>query len=294
MTAKLIDGKHIAQVIRDKYKMRVEELIKQGIHPGLGVIIVGNDPASRVYVGNKAKACASVGINSKQIELPEDVSEEDLLAEVDKLNNDPEVNGILVQLPLPEHIDVNNVLAKISVEKDVDGFHLYNIGALVTGKMIFPPCTPYGIKCLLEYTNVDIEGKNAVVVGSSNIVGKPMALMLLQMNATVSICNIYTYYLTQYTVLADILIVATGVPGLIKKEMVKPGAVVIDVGINRLPDGRLVGDVDFEGVKEVASYITPVPGGVGPMTITMLLVNTIMAAERSNQIAKPYIDFNIS
>ena len=294
MTAKLIDGKHIAQVIRDKYKTRVDELIKQGIHPGLGVIIVGNDPASRVYVGNKTKACQAVGINSKQIELPDDVSEEDLLAEVDKLNNDPEVNGILVQLPLPEHIDVNNVLAKISVEKDVDGFHLYNIGALVTGKMIFPPCTPYGIKCLLEYTNVDIEGKNAVVVGSSNIVGKPMALMLLQMNATVSICNIYTYYLTQYTVLADILIVAAGVPGLIKKEMVKPGAVVIDVGINRLEDGRLVGDVDFEGVKEVASYITPVPGGVGPMTITMLLVNTIMAAERSNKIAKPYIDFNIS
>ena len=186
------------------------------------------------------------------------------------------------------------MLTKISVEKDVDGFHLYNIGALVTGKMIFPPCTPYGIKCLLEYTNVDVEGKNAVVIGSSNIVGKPMALMLLSMNATVSICNIYTYYLTQYTSLADILIVATGVPGLIKKEMVKPGAVVIDVGINRLPDGRLVGDVDFEGVKEVASYITPVPGGVGPMTITMLLVNTIMAAERSNQIAKPYIDFNIS
>lgn len=294
MAAKLIDGKHIAQVIRDEWKVRVDNLKKQGIHPGLGVIIVGEDPASRVYVGNKTKACESVGINSKQIELPATVSEEDLLAEIDKLNNDQAVNGILVQLPLPEHIDVNKVLGKISVEKDVDGFHLYNIGALVTGKMIFPPCTPYGIKCLLDYTNIDVEGKNAVVVGSSNIVGKPMALMLLQMNATVSICNIYTYYLTQYTCLADILIVATGVPGLIKKEMVKPGAVVIDVGINRLPDGRLVGDVDFEGVKEVASYITPVPGGVGPMTITMLLVNTIMAAERSNKISNAYIDFNIS
>jgi methylenetetrahydrofolate dehydrogenase (NADP+)/methenyltetrahydrofolate cyclohydrolase len=294
MTAKLIDGKHIAQVIRDKWKLRVDELIKKGIRPGLGVIIVGSDPASLVYVGNKTKACESVGISSKQYDLPVTITEEELLAKIDELNNDPAINGILVQLPLPKHIDVNNVLAKISVEKDVDGFHLYNMGALVTGKMIFPPCTPYGIKCLLDYTNIDVEGKNAVVIGSSNIVGKPMALMLLSMNATVSICNIYTYYLTQYTSLADILIVATGVPGLIKKEMVKPGAVVIDVGINRLPDGRLVGDVDYEGVKEVASYITPVPGGVGPMTITMLLVNTIMAAERSNKLAKPYIDFDMA
>ena len=291
MAAKIIDGKHIAQVIRDEWKERVDDLAKRGIHPGLGVIIVGDDPASRVYVGNKTKACESVGIHSEQIELPVTVSEEDLLAEIEKLNNNPAINGILVQLPLPDHIDVNKVLAKISVEKDVDGFHLYNLGALVTGEMIFPPCTPYGIKCLLDYSNINVEGKNAVVVGSSNIVGKPMALMLLQMNATVSICNIYTYYLTQYTTLADILIVATGVPGLIKKEMVKPGAVVIDVGINRLEDGRLVGDVDYDGVKEVASYITPVPGGVGPMTITMLLVNTIMAAERSNKIARPYIDF---
>lgn len=287
MTAKLIDGKKIAQDIRDEWKIRVDNLKKQGIHPGLGVIIVGNDPASRVYVGNKTKACDSVGINSREIELTEDISEAELLKEIENLNNDPSINGILVQLPLPEQIDVNKVLGAISAEKDVDGFHLYNMGALVTGNMIFPPCTPYGIKCLIDSTNIDIEGKNAVVVGSSNIVGKPMALMLLAMNATVSICNIYTYYLTQYTSLADVLVVATGVPGLIKKEMVKPGAVVIDVGINRLADGRLVGDVDFEGVKEVASYITPVPGGVGPMTITMLLVNTIVSAERSNGINNP-------
>lgn len=291
MTAKLIDGKRIAQIVRDQWKQRVDELRQQGIIPGLGVIIVGDNPASKVYVRNKVNACRSIGIHSEVYPLPATVGEQELLEQIERLNNDKSVNGILVQLPLPGHIDVNKVLECISVEKDVDGFHLYNMGALVTGQMIFPPCTPYGIKCLLDHTEIDVSGKNVVVIGASNIVGKPMALMLLQMNATVSICNIHTHYLTQYTSLADILIVATGVPGLIKKEMVKPGAVVIDVGINRLADGRLVGDVDFEGVKEVAGYITPVPGGVGPMTITMLLVNTIMAAERNNKISKPYIDF---
>lgn len=291
MTAQLIDGKQIAHVVREEWKARVLHLAEKGIKPGLGVIIVGNDPASKVYVRNKVNACKSVGIYSEVHELDASISETDLLDNIDALNADDAINGILVQLPLPEHIDVNKVLEHIAVEKDVDGFHLYNMGSLVTGKIIFPPCTPYGIKCLLDHTDIDVTGKNAVVIGSSNIVGKPMALMLLQMNATVSICNIHTHHLTQYTSLADILIVATGVPGLIKKEMVKPGAVVIDVGINRLESGELVGDVDFDGVKQVAGYITPVPGGVGPMTITMLLVNTIMAAERSNKISTSYIDF---
>lgn len=291
MSAKIIDGKRIAHLVREEWHERVEQLKQKGIHPGLGVIIVGDDPASRVYVRNKVNACKNIGIHSETHELPGTIAEQDLLDQIDVLNNDPAINGILVQLPLPKHINVDKVLEHIDVEKDVDGFHLYNIGALVTGRMIFPPCTPYGIKCMLEHTNIDVKGKNAVVIGSSNIVGKPMALMLLQMNATVSICNIHTHHLTLYTALADILVVAAGVPGLIKKEMVKPGAVVIDVGINRLPDGRLVGDVDFDGVKEVASHITPVPGGVGPMTITMLLVNTIMAAERSNKISSAYIDF---
>ncbi len=292
MTAKIIDGKRIAQLVRDQWKRRVDELKSAGIHPGLSVIITGDNPASKVYVRNKVNACKSIGIHSEVHALPESVGEDELLQLIATLNDDPSVNGILVQLPLPPHIDVNKVLECISVEKDVDGFHLYNMGALVTGKMIFPPCTPYGIKCLLDHTEIDVAGRNVVVIGASNIVGKPMALMLLQMNATVSICNIHTHYLTQYTSLADVLIVAAGVPGLVKREMVKPGAVVIDVGINRLADGRLVGDVDFDGVKEVAGYITPVPGGVGPMTITMLLVNTILAAERNNRISKPYIDFD--
>jgi methylenetetrahydrofolate dehydrogenase (NADP+)/methenyltetrahydrofolate cyclohydrolase len=291
MTAKIIDGKKIAHLVREEWKERVEKLKTKGITPGLGVIIVGDDPASRVYVRNKVNACENVGIHSEVHELDASIPQKILLDKIDNLNQDQAINGILVQLPLPEHIDVNDVLAHISVEKDVDGFHLYNMGSLVTGKMIFPPCTPYGIKCLLDYSSIDVEGKNAVVIGSSNIVGKPMALMLLQMNATVSICNINTHHLTQYTSLADILVVATGVPGLVKKEMVKPGAVVIDVGINRLESGQLVGDVDYEGVKHVASHITPVPGGVGPMTITMLLVNTIMAAERTNKISNSYIDF---
>ena len=291
MVAKIIDGKHIAQLVREEWRRRVDQLKQNGIHPGLGVIIVGEDPASRVYVRNKTNACNSIGIHSEVHELSADITEDQLLEQIDILNNDNAINGILVQLPLPAQISVDKVLEHIDVEKDVDGFHLYNIGALVTGRMIFPPCTPYGIKCMLEHSSIDVKGKNAVVIGASNIVGKPMALMLLQMNATVSICNIHTHHLTQYTALADILIVAAGVPGLIKKEMVKPGAVVIDVGINRLADGRLVGDVDYEGVKEVAGFITPVPGGVGPMTITMLLVNTIMAAERRNRISSAYIDF---
>jgi len=280
MTAKIIDGNAIAKVVRAQWKERAERLKSKGVVPGLAVIIVGDNPASQVYVRNKVKACAEAGIYSEKIELPANVSEAGLLKKIEELNANPAIHGILVQLPLPKHIDNNKVLDTISMEKDVDGFHLYNLGALVAGETVFPPCTPYGIQCLLEYLNIPIAGQNAVVVGRSNIVGKPMALMLLQKDATVSICTSKTRDLAQYTILADILVVATGKPGMITAPMVKRGAVVIDVGITRQDDGRLVGDVDFEGVKERAGYITPVPGGVGPMTITMLIANTVQAAER--------------
>ena len=280
MSAQIIDGKAIAIKVREDWKHRANRLKEKGILPGLAVVIVGDDPASQVYVRNKIKACHEVGLYSESHDLPVDISEDMLLKTIGKLNQNPSIHGILVQLPLPEHIDVNKVLETIAVKKDVDGFHLYNMGALIAGNCIFPPCTPYGVQCLLEYSNIPIEGQNAVIVGRSNIVGKPMALMLLQKSATVSVCTSKTRDLKQYTSLADILVVATGRPNLITADMVKPGAAVIDVGINRLPDGTLVGDVDFAGVKEVAGHITPVPGGVGPMTITMLVANTVMAAEQ--------------
>ncbi len=280
MTAKIIDGNAIAKEIRAQWKERAERLKAKGVVPGLAVIIIGDNPASQVYVRNKVRACAEAGLYSEKIELPANVSEAGLLKKIEELNANPAIHGILVQLPLPKHIDNNRVLDTISMEKDVDGFHLYNLGALVAGETVFPPCTPYGIQCLLEYLKIPIAGQNAVVVGRSNIVGKPMALMLLQKDATVSICTSKTRDLAQYTILADILVVATGKPGMITAPMVKRGAVVIDVGITRQDDGRLVGDVDFEGVKERAGYITPVPGGVGPMTITMLIANTVQAAER--------------
>ena len=281
MSAKILDGKAVALAVRKEWKQRVIQLKQRGLIPGLAVIIVGNNPASRVYVRNKIKACHEVGLHSELFELPEDTSEAHLLSTIESLNQNTSIHGILVQLPLPPHIDVNKVLETIDVDKDVDGFHLYNLGALMAGNTIFPPCTPYGVQCLLEYTKIPIEGQNAVIVGRSNIVGKPMALMLLQKNATVCICTSKTRDLKQFTSLADILVVATGKPNLITADMVKPGAVVIDVGINRLADGSLVGDVDFNGVKEVAGYITPVPGGVGPMTITMLVANTVIAAEQT-------------
>ncbi len=281
MTAKIIDGKAIAKTVREEWKEHVDDLKKIGITPGLAVIIVGDNPASRVYVNNKIKACEEVGLHSEVHEMPNDTSEEVLLEQIEDLNNNSQIHGILVQLPLPDHIDDDKVLEAISVDKDVDGFHLYNMGALVVGNTVFPPCTPYGIQCLIERINVPVEGQHAVVVGRSNIVGKPMALMLLQMDATVTICTSKTRNLASITTLADILVVATGKPKMITADMVKKGAVVIDVGINRLEDGRLVGDVDFDAVKEVAGYITPVPGGVGPMTITKLIVNTIQAAQRT-------------
>jgi methylenetetrahydrofolate dehydrogenase (NADP+)/methenyltetrahydrofolate cyclohydrolase len=282
MTARIIDGKAIAAKIRGEQKERILRLQQQhGVRPGLAVILVGSDPASQVYVRNKVTACKDVGIRSELVEMPASATQDQLLSRIDALNTDPQIHGILVQLPLPPQIDVHSVLERIDFHKDVDGFHLYNVGGLVTGNTVFPPCTPYGVSKILEHEKIPVEGRNVVVVGASNIVGKPMALMLMQQEATVCICHKKTRDLGEFTMLADILVVAAGVPGLIVPQMVRTGAVVIDVGINRLPDGRIVGDVDFEGVRQKASAITPVPGGVGPMTIAMLLYNTVQSAERS-------------
>jgi methylenetetrahydrofolate dehydrogenase (NADP+)/methenyltetrahydrofolate cyclohydrolase len=242
---------------------------------------VGSDPASRVYVDKKTKACADVGIASQVHAFDAQVDPNEVLGLIERLNSDKTVHGILVQLPLPAQFNVRDLLEAISQDKDVDGFHLYNVGALVAGQTVFPPCTPFGVQELLRHEKIPVEGQNVVVVGASNIVGKPMGLMLMQQNATICICHAKTRDLAQFTILADILIVAAGKPSLIKAEMVKTGAVVIDVGINRLPNGKLVGDVDFDAVAAKASHITPVPGGVGPMTVTMLLHNTIHSAKRS-------------
>jgi methylenetetrahydrofolate dehydrogenase (NADP+)/methenyltetrahydrofolate cyclohydrolase len=250
--------------------------------PALTVILVGDNPASSLYVRNKIRACAEVGIRSEVIRLPSSETEESLLTRIRSLNEAQDVHGILVQLPLPPHISQRRVLETIAIAKDVDGFHLYNVGGLVIGETVFPPCTPYGVQKILEHEGIDLEGKNVTVVGASNIVGKPLALMLMQREATVAICHAKTRDLAQYTILADILVVAAGQPKLIVAPMVRTGAVVIDVGINFLPNGKLTGDVDFEGVREKASCITPVPGGVGPMTVTMLLENTVAAAERAS------------
>jgi methylenetetrahydrofolate dehydrogenase (NADP+)/methenyltetrahydrofolate cyclohydrolase len=281
MSARIIDGKAVAAKLRVEYRERIKTMVaERGTRPGLTVILVGEDPASQVYVRNKIRDCAEVGIRSELIELPTTIPEAELLARIDALNADTNVHGILIQLPLPRHVEIRKVLERISVDKDVDGFHLYNVGGLVTGHQVFPPCTPYGVQKLLEHENIELDGRNVVVVGASNIVGKPTAMMLMQQDATVSICHKKTRDLGQYTLLADILVVAAGVPGLIVPQMVRTGAVVIDVGINRLPDGRIVGDVDFEGVRRKASFISPVPGGVGPMTRAMLLHNTLLSAER--------------
>lgn len=287
MTARIIDGKAIAKKVRAEWKTRVEGLVRRGVVPGLAVVIVGDNPASKVYVSHKTKACAETGIRSEVHAFAGDATEAAVLERIAKLNADPRVHGILVQLPLPAHIDTRKLLEAISVHKDVDGFNLYNVGSLVAGESVFPPCTPYGVLCMLEYSDIPIAGQNVVVVGASNIVGKPMASMLTKRDATVATCHIKTRDLAQWTILADILVVAAGKPNLITAPMVRTGAVVIDVGINRLPDGRLVGDVDFEAVKEKASWISPVPGGVGPMTVTMLLVNTIKAAERAAGLGDP-------
>jgi methylenetetrahydrofolate dehydrogenase (NADP+) / methenyltetrahydrofolate cyclohydrolase len=281
MTAKIIDGIAIAREVRIGIAARAAILKSHGVLPALTVIMVGDDPASAVYVRNKVRACREAGIKSEVVRLPADVSEESLLSEIRALNDSPDVHGILVQLPLPPHISPRHVLETISIAKDVDGFHLYNVGGLVIGQTVFPPCTPYGVQKILEHEGIDLEGKNVTVVGASNIVGKPLALMLMQREATVAICHAKTRDLAQYTILADILVVAAGHPNLIVAPMIRTGAVVIDVGINFLANGKLTGDVDFEGVRRKASLITPVPGGVGPMTVTMLLENTVAAAERA-------------
>ncbi len=283
MVAKVIDGHAVARQVREACRLQTQALAARGVTPGLAVIIVGDDPASRVYVANKVKACNEVGLRSTVYAFAADTPDAQVEAEILRLNADPRVHGILVQLPLPKHFDGKRVLAAIASDKDVDGFHLYNVGSLVQGETLFPPCTPFGVQKMLEYENIPVEGQNVVVVGASNIVGKPMALMLMQKDATVCICHAKTRDLAQFTILADILVVAAGRPNLILPQMVRTGAVVIDVGINRLPDGRLVGDVDFEGVRQKASYISPVPGGVGPMTVTMLVHNTVQSAQRSAQ-----------
>ena len=280
MTAKIIDGKEISQVVRDEYRHRADKLKDKGILPGLAVIIVGDNPASRVYVRNKIKACHEVGLHSEVHDMPEDATEDMVLKQIEDLNHSTKIHGILVQLPLPANIDEKKVLEAISADKDVDGFHYHNLGALLTGNMIFPPCTPYGVMRMLDFMNIPLEGKEAVVVGRSNIVGKPMAIMLLEKSATVTICTSRTQDLNAHTSRADILVVATGRAEMITGDMIKEGATVIDVGINHDAEGRLVGDVEFESASQKAAYITPVPGGVGPMTIAILMANTVLSAER--------------
>ena len=281
MTAQIIDGNALSRQLRADVAQRAAALKARGITPGLAVVLVGDNPASQVYVRNKVKACADAGLHSVLEKYDADMSEAALLARVESLNKDPAIHGILVQLPLPAHIDAQKVIEAISPANDVDGFHAASAGALMTGTPGFWPCTPYGCMKMLESIGYSLKGKHAVVIGRSNIVGKPMALMLLQQSATVTICHSATANLKSMTLQADVIVAAVGKRNVLTADMVKPGAVVIDVGMNRNDEGKLCGDVDFEGVKEAASWITPVPGGVGPMTITMLLVNTLEAAEIS-------------
>lgn len=280
--AKIIDGKAISAEIRDELKSRTAALLERtGVQPGLAVVLVGDDPASQIYVRNKQRACEQVGFRSEQVLLPVDTTQAELRAVIARLNAAPEIHGILVQLPLPPQLDEREIIMLIDPEKDVDAFHPVNVGRLVSGGYSLAPCTPAGIMQLLRRSGIEVAGHECVVVGRSNIVGKPMALLLLEANGTVTVCHSHTVGLTEICRRADILVSAVGRPGFITADMVKPGAAVIDVGINRLPDGRVVGDVDFPTVEPVAGTITPVPGGVGPMTITMLLENTLRAAERA-------------
>jgi methylenetetrahydrofolate dehydrogenase (NADP+)/methenyltetrahydrofolate cyclohydrolase len=276
----IIDGKKVSEHIRAQIADGVEKLKSEtGVTPGLAAVLVGDDPASEIYVRNKRKACANAGMYSEEHKLPAETTEEELLKLVDSLNNDPNIHGILVQLPLPDHINETKVLRAVTPLKDVDGFHPYNVGLLVEGNPRFISCTPHGIIKMLEFYNIDITGKQAVIVGRSNIVGKPVSMLLLHRHATVTICHSRTKPLDEVTRRADILVAAIGRANFITADMVKEGAVVIDVGINRNEEGKLTGDVDFEGVSEKASFITPVPGGVGPMTISMLLWNTLESAK---------------
>ncbi len=279
--AAIIDGVALSAQLREDVTRRTQALKARGITPGLAVVLVGDNPASQVYVRNKVKACADSGLHSVLERYDADMTEAALLARIDALNKDPSIHGILVQLPVPAHIDANKVIEAISPAKDVDGFHIASAGALMVGQPGFLPCTPYGCMKMLESIGYDLRGKHAVVIGRSNIVGKPMAMLLLQKNATVTICHSATKDLKAMTLQADVIVAAVGKRNVLTADMVKPGAVVIDVGMNRTPEGKLCGDVDYEGVRQVASHITPVPGGVGPMTITMLLVNTLESAERS-------------
>ena len=295
MTARLINGAEVAAQIREELKERVKATVAKGVQPFLSVVLVGEDPASISYVTSKAKGCADVGMHEETIRMPAATSEAEVLKVIDRLNKDDKVHGILVQLPLPKHIDEKQVLYRILPAKDVDGFHPLNVGKLLIGEPDFLPCTPHGVQQLLVRSGNNPEGKHVVICGRSNIVGKPLAAILIQKkkgaNATVTMCHTGTKDMSKYTLQADILVAAMGVPRAINADMVRPGAVVIDVGVNRIVDPskekgfRLVGDVDFDAIKEKASFITPVPGGVGPMTVTMLLVNTVRAAERKAGIA---------
>lgn len=286
MVAVIIKGNEVAEKKRAQLTEEVVKLKEQGIVPGLAVILVGEDPASRSYVKGKEKGCEQVGIYSELIELPETITEERLLAEIDRLNGDDRINGILVQLPLPKHIEEKAIIERISPEKDVDGFHPISVGRMMTGQDTFLPCTPHGIVELVKETNLDISGKHVVVIGRSNIVGKPVGQLFLNENATVTYCHSKTQNIKELSKLADILIVAVGRPKMITADYIKEGAVVIDVGVNRLETGKLCGDVDFDNMLDVAGYITPVPKGVGPMTITMLLHNTVESAKRAGVVCK--------
>ncbi|MDA1599533.1 bifunctional methylenetetrahydrofolate dehydrogenase/methenyltetrahydrofolate cyclohydrolase FolD [Bacillus cereus] len=286
MVAVIIKGNEVAEKKRAQLTEEVVKLKAQGIVPGLAVILVGEDPASRSYVKGKEKGCEQVGIYSELIELPETITEERLLAEIDRLNGDDRINGILVQLPLPKHIEEKAIIERISPEKDVDGFHPISVGRMMTGQDTFLPCTPHGIVELVKETNLDISGKHVVVIGRSNIVGKPVGQLFLNENATVTYCHSKTQNMKELTKLADIIIVAVGRPKMVTADYIKEGAVVIDVGVNRLETGKLCGDVDFDNVLDVAGYITPVPKGVGPMTITMLLHNTVESAKRAGVVCK--------
>jgi methylenetetrahydrofolate dehydrogenase (NADP+)/methenyltetrahydrofolate cyclohydrolase len=280
MTAQLIDGKTVAAELKADLKNQIEEKLAKGHRqPGLAVILVGNDPASSIYVRNKREACDQVGIQSWHHSLPEDINDEQLIALIHQLNQDDQVDGILLQLPLPKHIHTNKILDEIAPHKDVDGFHPYNLGRLAQRRPLLRPCTPSGIIMLLDHIHQEYKNRHAVIVGASNIVGRPMALELLIAGSTVTVCHRFTHDLSYFVKQADIVIAAVGKPHLIKGEWIKPGATVIDVGITRLPDGTLCGDVEFEAAKERAAFITPVPGGVGPMTVAVLLRNTLLAAE---------------
>jgi len=280
MAAQILNGNEISQEIKEQLKKEVAEITAKGIQPGLAVVLIGEDPASKVYVGRKAKGCEEIGVYSEVHRLPEDTKEEDLLAVIDQLNKSDKIHGILVQLPLPKHINEKAVINSISHEKDVDGFTPANVGNMVIGDECFLPCTPHGCMVMLEKAGFNLSGKKAVVVGRSNIVGKPMAMLLLQAHATVTVCHSRTADLAAEIKQADVVVAAVGRPEMVTGDMIKEGAIVIDVGINRLPDGRLVGDAHYDSCKEVASWITPVPGGVGPMTIVMLLKNTVESARR--------------